>query len=163
MRLRPGTSSGHDEAGWEVVEPPVPDLPPGQALELVPATGPPPLHLLRRSRLSAVGEWTPEKRLARAFEFGLSDAQAALDGAYLASRDNFPVASCVFIILYDPSADWPESLGRFYLAVKQASGKGQPSRASAWKPGIVSRKFPLLVEAEVYLLGAGCYYPSKEF
>ena len=117
---------------------------------------PPPLHLLRCSRLSAVREWTPEKKIGSCIRVRLH-AQAALDGAYLASRDNFPVPSCVFIILDDPST---RSRTRFYSAVKQAPGKGQPLRASAWKPGIV---FPSLAEAEAFLLGAGCYYPSKYF
>ncbi|CAE7290791.1 unnamed protein product, partial [Symbiodinium sp. CCMP2592] len=70
-------------------------------LELIPSPGPVPLYLIRRSRLSTVGIWTPEKRIERAFEWGQRDSAAALNGDFLESRDSFPLSSTVYVVLYD--------------------------------------------------------------
>mgnify|MGYP001820771650 CR=1 FL=1 len=135
--------------------------------ELVPATGPPPLHLLRRGRLSTVGEWTPARRVERAFELGRADGQVALDSGWQSARDNFPVRSTVYyVILYDPVGEWPRytrSLRSFYLAVKDCPQGREPGRASPWRRGVVSRGFASIVEAEAYLEGASCRLPREEF
>ena len=151
-------SSGPSE--WEVVEEIL------EKGELAPSRHEPPLHLLRRSRLSTVGEWTPERRLVRAFDWGKADAQTALDSSFSGRQDKFPLASAVYVILYDPSGEWPRytrSVARFYAAVKDVKEGKVANRSSPWRPGIVSRGFPSLVEAESYLLGATCQLPSAEF
>jgi hypothetical protein len=162
--LTEDTPEHHDRApegpeAWELVG----DAP---REELVPATGPPPLHLLRRGRLSTVGEWTPARRVERAFELGKADGQVALDSGWQVARDNFPVRSAVYILLYDPTGDWPRytrSLQRFYQAVKDCPPGREPGRTSPWKQGVVSRGFPSIVEAEAYLEGASCRLPREEF
>ena len=134
--------------------------------ELEPSVRAVPLHLLRRSRLSTVGDWTPQRRIERAFHWGQTDAQSALDGAVQQRRDEFPLSSCVYVILYDPNGQWPRvtrSLSRFYAATKIVRSGETASRFSAFKPGIVSRGFASLVESEAYLLGASCQWPSEEF
>ncbi len=148
-----------DRGEWEFVEANEPPQ-----IELSPAVGPPPLHLLRRSRLGTAGEWTPEARIRRAFELGQSDSKAALDGSVQSARDELPLRSTVYVVLYQPSGDWPKvvrDLGSFYLLVKEKSGSKPPNRASPWKPGIYSRGFPSEVEVEAYLLGASCQLPKR--
>ncbi|CAE7419993.1 BUB3.2 [Symbiodinium sp. KB8] len=139
---RAAAEDRHDEAEsgeWEVVEAPSLEAP--SELELVVATGPAPLHLVRRSRLSTVGGWSPEDRIRRAYQLGQGDCQAALDSSRQAPRDSFRVASSVYVILYDPNGHWPRftrNLQRFYEATK-AHSEG----------------FPSLVEGEAYVLGDG--------
>ena len=146
-------SSSHHVPGqeeWEFVDVEEPPKP-----ELSPAEGPPPLHLLGRSRLC-----TPEARIRRAFELGQGDSRAALEG----TRDELPLRSTVYVVLYQPSGDWPKvvrDLGSFYSLVKEKVGSKPPNRASPWKPGIYSRGFPSEVEVEAYLLGASCQLPRK--
>lgn len=135
--------------------------------ELVPATGPAPLHLLSRSTLGTVGgspPITPEDRIRRAYQFGQRDSQAALDGEIQLPNDQFPLSSRYYVVLYQPSGDWPKVLGNlreFYKVVKEQRGDRSPDRQSAWKPGIYSRGFPSKVEVEAYLWGASCRYPNE--
>lgn len=150
-----------EEGEWEIVEEEA-----GEHLELVVATGPVPLHLLRRSRLQPLQGWSPEERIRRAFEWGQKDTQAALEGISQLPQDAFPVRSCVYVILYDTTGDWPRvtrSLQKFYEAVKIPCRGKAPSRQTPWRSGVVSRGFPSQVEAEAYLLGGQCQYPRKEF
>ena len=155
-------SSSHHVPGqeeWEFVDVEEPPKP-----ELSPAEGPPPLHLLGRSRLCTAGAWTPEARIRRAFELGQRDSRAALDGTLQSARDELPLRSTVYVVLYQPSGDWPKvvrDLGSFYSLVKEKVGSKPPNRASPWKPGIYSRGFPSEVEVEAYLLGASCQLPRK--
>ena len=164
---RAAAEDRHNEAEsgeWEVVEAPSLEAP--SELELVVATGPAPLHLVRRSRLSTVGGWSPEDRIRRAYQLGQGDCQAALDSSRQAPRDSFRVASSVYVILYDPNGHWPRftrNLQRFYEATKAHSEGRKPDRQTPWRPGVVSRGFPSLVEGEAYVLGASCRWPSEEF
>ncbi|CAE7292878.1 unnamed protein product [Symbiodinium microadriaticum] len=151
----PASASSHDDREWEVVGEPEADRV-GLPLELVPASGPVPLHLLRRARLATRSDWTPQRRLERAFEFGKQDAECALEGRYQAPRDSFPIQTAVYVILYDPSGSWPRitrSSTSYFRAVQETRG--------VWRKGIVSRGFPSLVEAEAYLLGASCQLPNE--
>lgn len=150
-----------EEQGWELVSE-------GREseLELVVSTDPPPLHLLRRSQLRQVQGWTPEDRIRRAYRFGQQDTQAALDSGIQPPKDDFPVRSSVFVVLYEPSGNWPRytrSLDRFYEAVKIPLRGTAPNRRSNWRPGVVSRGFPSIVEAEAYLAGGRCHLPREEF
>ena len=134
--------------------------------ELVVSTSAPPLHLLRRGRLQPAQGWTPEQRSERAFQWGQRDTQAALDSSIQGAADNFPIRTCVWVVLYNPSGEWPRytrSLQRFYEVVKISSGGRPPSRASPWRAGIVSRGFASIVEAEAYLAGGRYRLPSEEF
>lgn len=171
LKLRPGerivrldvvaasASSGdlaqHDppETEWELVEEEK------ASVELVPSTAPAPLHLVRRSRLSTVGDWSPEAPIKRAYKFGQEDCQCALDGTCQGPWDRFPIRNTIYVILYCPSGVWPRlvtDLSTFYKLVKEQSGTRPPDRNSPWKKGIVSRGFASRVEAEAYLLGASC-------
>lgn len=161
-RTRGSEDSDHgDDRGWEVVSEVVdPDL------ELVVSSDPPPLHLLRRSQLRSVQGWTPEERIRRAFRYGQEDTQSALDSSAQERSDNFPVRSSVYVVLYDPSGNWlryTRSLDRYYEAVKLPFRGAAPSRRSNWRPGVVSRGFPSIVEAEAYLAGGRCHLPREEF
>ena len=159
VRVRPriGASSGDDAAEWELVE--APEEGADEPLpELAPARAGPPLHLLRRSRLAPRGDWTPEKRIVRAYELGQSDGESALEGGRQRPSEPFPFQNSVYVILYDSSGEWPRvtrSSKRYFEAVKDKTGR--------WKPGLVSRAFPSLVEAEAYCLGASCQFPNGEF
>ncbi len=151
-----------EEEEWELVAEEAREEP----LELVVATGPVPLHLLRRSRLQPLQGWSPEERIRRAFEWGQKDTQAALEGVAQLPQDSFPIRSCIYVILYDTTGDWPKvtrSLQKFYEAVKIPCRGKAPSRHTPWRSGVVSRGFPSQVEAEAYLLGGQCQYPRKEF
>ncbi|CAE7534355.1 unnamed protein product [Symbiodinium sp. KB8] len=149
VRVRPriGASSGDDAAEWELVE--APEEGADEPLpELAPSRAGPPLHLLRRSRLAPRGDWTPEKRIVRAYELGQSDGESALEGGRQRPSEPFPFQNSVYVILYDSSGEWPRvtrSSKRYFEAVKDKTGR--------WKPGLVSRAFPSLVEAEAYCLG----------
>lgn len=162
--LGKGSSSNTQDAdsqGWEVIS-----EPPPEQLELVVATGPPPFHLLRRGRLQAIQGWSPEARIQRAFDLGKEDTQAALDNSFQSANDRFPLRSSVYVVLYDPTGDWPrytKSLQKFYTAVKIPCRGQAPSRQSAWRPGVVTRGFPSIVEAEAYLAGGQCRLPREEF
>ena len=156
---------GESEGEWCLVEGP-PETGPTEGLELVVATGPAPLHLVRRSRLSTVAGWTPEDRIRRAYRLGQEDCQVALDSGYQSAKDSFPVSSAVYVVLYDPSGDWPRytrTLSRFYEAIKEPLAGRKPDRHSPWRRGVVSRGFPSIVEAEAYLEGASCRFPNAEF
>ena len=162
-----GSSSNHDDAEaaaeWEVVE--ASGAAP-ERRELEAAVGEPPLHLLRRARLTTRGDWTPERRIERAFTFGQRDSVAALEGCYQEARDDFPISSSVYVILYDPTGEWPRytrSLSSFYQATKITQPGERAHRGSPWRRGIISRGFASIVEAEAYLFGASCRLPSREF
>ena len=149
-----------DHQSWEVIS-----EAPGEELELVVARGPAPLHLLRRSRLRESQGWTPERRIERAFQFGQRDTQAALDSVPQDSADRFPIRSAVYVVLYDPTGEWPKytrSLQRFYELVKTPCRGQVPGRSSPWRSGVVSRGFPSIVEAEAYLAGGQCRLPREE-
>lgn len=136
--------------------------------ELVPATGPAPLHLLVRSNLGSITGTppiTPQERIRRAYRFGQQDSQAALDAAIQAPSDQFPFANRWYAILYQPNGDWPKVVGNlrdFYKLVKEQRGDRSPDRSSPWKPGIYSRGFPSKVEVEAYLWGASCRFPREQ-
>lgn len=72
------------------------------SVELVPSTAPAPLHLVRRSRVSTVGDWSPEARIKRAYKFGQEDCQCALDGTCQGPWDRFPIRNTIYVILYCP-------------------------------------------------------------
>lgn len=164
-RPRATGSAHHEEPGeegsWEVVD--------GFGVdqdELAVATEDPPLHLLRRARLAKAEDWTPEARIRRAFEFGQADTQSALDSIPQRAADRFPLRSTVYVILYDPSGQWPRytrSLQRFYEVTKIPCRGVAPTRNTPWRAGIVSRGFPSIVEAEAYLAGGRCRLPREEF
>ena len=147
---------------WDLVS-----APEEHGLELEVATGPPPLHLVKRSRLSTAGSWDPTARIVRAFEFGKEDCLAALEQRPQRAADTeFPLRSQVYVILYDPTGNWPRytnTLCTFYREVKVCEPGKKPDRQSRWREGVVSRGFPSLVEAEAYLLGAKCRLPSGPF
>ena len=158
MSTRPSERDCDSDGSWEFVE--------GEPLELTPSKGPPPFHLLDSESLSTVGDWKPRDRISRAFEFGRKDCLAAFGAAYQPARDSFPLASNFYVVLYDPSGDWPkvtQSLARFYNHVKVASGKKGASFASPWRPGVVSRGFASEAEARAYVCGAQCLYPKNKF
>ena len=159
------TGDRHGETEWEVVAQAESGGGVASTLELQPSEQGPPLHLLQRSRLSTVGEWTPERRIIRAFEWGQRDSRAALDGAFQGSRDPFPISSSVYVLLYDPSGDWYRVFkfrSKFYETVKQVGGKAPAGRDTPWRPGVVYRGFASLVEVESNLLGGSCHCPSAE-
>ena len=107
--------------------------------------------------------------LRKGFDVPLSGdkkiTQAALEGIAQLPQDSFPVRSCVYVILYDTTGDWPRvtrSLQKFYEAVKIPCRGKAPSRQTPWRSGVVSRGFPSQVEAEAYLLGGQCHAPSRD-
>ena len=159
VEIRPSraTTAQQNGAEWDVVSDQGATAA-APALELVPSTDPPPLHLLRRSRLASRRDWTPQRRLERAFELGQQDAESALEGRHQVSGGTFPLPTAVYVILYDPSGDWPRitrSRANYFRAVQSSTG--------VWRPNVVSRGFPSLVEAEAYCLGASCQLPNEEF
>lgn len=157
-----GGTSSSPRSEWDLVS-----APEEKGLELEVETGPPPLHLVKRSRLATAGVWDPTSRIVRAFEFGKSDCLAALEQRPQEAADTgFPLRSQLYVILYDPTGDWPRytnTLCTFYRAVKVPEPGRKPDRQSRWREGVVSRGFPSLVEAEAYLLGARCRLPSEPF
>ncbi|CAE7247502.1 unnamed protein product [Symbiodinium sp. CCMP2592] len=136
----PASTSSHGGREWEIV-----GEPEGEsarlAVELVPSTGAVPLHLVRRARLASRSDWTPQRRLERAFEFGKQDAECALEGRYQAPRDSFPIQTAVYVILYDPSGNWPRitrSSANYFRAVQEPLG--------IWRKGIVLTLFSEAVD-----------------
>ena len=106
VRVEVQDASNQEEREWELVgevvrEPPLP--------ELTVAEGGVPRHLLEGERLACGGTWTVASRLSRAFDLGKSDCRAALEGLPQepALPDQFPWRSRIYVILYDPSGDWP--------------------------------------------------------
>ncbi|OLP96619.1 hypothetical protein AK812_SmicGene21120 [Symbiodinium microadriaticum] len=132
----------HGEEEWIVVEAPEPEATEDKPVELVPSSDGAPLHLVRRSRLSTIGAWTPERRIERAFTLGQQDCQAVLDGTGQQAKDSFPIASAIYCILYEPSGNWPRitrSIQRFYEEVKVSTDGKAPGRYSQWRPGFYTR------------------------
>ena len=116
--------------------------------------------------MGTAGTWSANDRILRAFDFGKQDCIAALESTLQLPRDQFRLSSRVFVILYDPSGDWPrytKSLQAFYNAIKIQEGSRVPDPRSPWKPGIVSRGFASISEAEAYLAGASCRLPREPF
>ena len=158
---RASSSAAPEELPWELV---TEEESGERGSELSVCRTEPPLFLAHR--VGAAGTWSARDRILRAFDFGKRDCIAALESTPQLPRDQFPLASRVFVILYDPSGNWPrytKNLQAFYNAVKIEEGSRVPDRRSPWKPGIVSRGFASISEAEAYLAGASCRLPREPF
>ena len=154
---RGGDQLSERSSSWELVE---------EEVELAVSTGPVPYHLLEGARLLASGAWTPRQRIERAFDFGKTDAAAALFSYPQAPSGSFPLRSQYYIILYDPQGNWPRytrNLQSYYRDVKIYKKGEVPGRLHAFRELVVSRGFASLPEAQAYVEGAQCRWPKEPF
>ena len=112
-------------------------------------------------RLSAAGEWTPERRIRRAYRLGVSDrvaADAAADGrrvlqeAYVSPIRGQPAA---YVVLRSRAGERVWTRDRAVYARLVLRGNPQSTLGEAFIDGTVSRALLTLAEAQAYVRGAG--------